>query len=220
MAAVKPPSRGFDRLSKVYDFLVALVYGRALRRAQTCFLERVPKGSRVLIVGGGTGWFLEELLKRTDLEKVTYVELSEGMLARSRERIEELGLPEAGQKIEWVHGTVHDLPEVAKYDLVCTLCFLDLFHGETLEAEVRALRKRMAGAGTWYFSDFRYADRWPMSWISRGLIWGMYRFFRLTCGIQAGRLGDFHGVLQQAGLEGVDRRTFYGGMLESVWYES
>lgn len=209
--------RGFDRLSKVYDLLVALVYGRALRKAQTCFLDRVKPGSRVLVVGGGTGWFLEALLQTEKVGLVTYVELSRGMLEKSRQRITER-LPEMLSKVEWVEGTVHDLPEEPAFDLVCTHCFLDLFEGKGLEREVMALQSRMERSGSWYFSDFRYVDKWPMSWISRVMIWGMYRFFRWTCGIQARRLPDFEDVFSRANLQVVERQLWYGGMISSKWY--
>ncbi len=212
-------AKGFDQLSRVYDFLVALVYGRALRRAQTCFLGKVEAGAKVIVVGGGTGWFLEALFRQAQPRQVIYVELSKGMLEKSRDRIMKR-LPEIANKVEWVHGTVHDLPDAAEFDLVCTHCFLDLFDGETLEREVKALRSRMRPKANWYFSDFHYAYKWPMNWISRMMIWGMYRFFRWTCGIQARRLGDFAGVLDGNGLKAEAQRFHYGGMLESVWYES
>ncbi len=208
---------GFDRLSKVYDLLVLLVFGRALQRAQTSFINKIKPGARVLVVGGGTGLFLEALLRKAQSVQITYVELSKRMLEKSRNRIER-SMPEMLNRVTWVHGTVHDLPETT-YDLICTHCFLDLFEGEELIQEIAALRMQMHPAGAWYFSDFNYVSGWPMSWISQSMIWGMYRFFRWTCGIRAGQLSDFPRLLKSVGLVMKDRRTYYGGMLESVWYE-
>ena len=193
-------SKGFDRLARGYDLLVALVYGRSLRKAQSYFLDRVEEGSEVLIVGGGTGWFLEALLRTGKVEKVTYIELSERMLSLSRDRIEKR-LPDQSDRVEWIQGTVHELSEQRSFDLVCTLCFLDLFQGEQLKREVMAIRKLLTDQGHWYFSDFCFAQRWPMSWISRGLIWIMYRFFRMLCGIPAGKLGDLPGAISSTGMQ-------------------
>ena len=48
---------GWDRIARIYDRLARLVYGRQIVRAQVDLLEHISPGSRVLIVGGGTGWF-------------------------------------------------------------------------------------------------------------------------------------------------------------------
>lgn len=218
MATPLASATGFDRLSKVYDRLAGLVYGKALRRAQTHFLSRIQEGSNVLVVGGGTGWFLEALLRTEAVQQVTYIELSAGMLQKSQERIQ-ANIPTAYAKVNWIHGTIQDVDASPQFDLVCTLCFLDLFAGDRLQAEVSQLHRRLKPDASWYFSDFRYADGWPMSWISRGMIWGMYRFFRWTCKIEAKRLGDFDGALEAIGFEAVERMETYGGMIEAVWYQ-
>ena len=218
MGSVNKSERGFDRLAKVYDLLVSLVYGRSLKNAQTHFLPQATKGAEVLVVGGGTGWFLEALLRETNNTSVTYVELSGEMLRKSQQRIQ-ARYPEGWERVTWIKGTTSDLDSELRYDLVCTHCFLDLFEGNRLQLEVARLRDHLKDGGAWYFSDFCYAGRWPMSWISRGLIWVMYRFFRWLCAIPAGRLGDFQSVLAAQGLTKRKRKTWFGGMVEAVWYQ-
>lgn len=215
--AVRPgrTASGFDRLARVYDRLAGLVYGRSLRRAQTCMLPHVKRGGEALVLGGGTGWFLEALLQNGPVARLCYVELSGKMLEISRERIRSR-FPEMEGKIEWVQGTVHDLEQEARFDLVCTHCFLDLFEGEALQREAEAIGKRMREDAQWYFSDFKVADRWPMRWISKALIWLMYRFFRLWAGIPAGRLGDFRGAMRKQGFEVEKQQEYFGGMIEAA----
>ena len=211
--ALEQQSKGFDRLARGYDLLVALVYGSSLRKAQSHYLDRVKEDSKVLIVGGGTGWFLEALLRTGKIAEVTYVELSGKMLSLSRERIEKR-LPQLLDRVEWIQGTVHDLPVGRSFDLVCTLCYLDLFEGEQLEREALSVRNRLSDKGNWYYSDFCFAKRWPMSWISRGLIWIMYRFFRMLCRIPAGKLENLSGAVAATGMESQGRKAWYGGMIE------
>lgn len=210
-------ARGFDRLSGVYDRLAGLVYGRSLRRAQTCMLGRLAAGKRILVVGGGTGWFLEALLREGRPEKVLYVELSEGMMGKSRERIRRMGL-EGEEVVEWHLGTLQEVKGGEKYDLVCTHCFLDLFEGERLLKEVDEIDRLLYDDAEWYFSDFRQVERGAMRWVSRLLIGTMYAFFRWFCGIQARRLGDFDGAIQGKGFEKAREETFFGGMIQAVWY--
>ena len=49
---------GFDKLTPYYDLLTRLVFGKAIINSQEQFLSLVRSGSRVLVVGGGTGKIL------------------------------------------------------------------------------------------------------------------------------------------------------------------
>ena len=48
---------GFNSIAPVYDALATLVFGRSIRNAQLCFLGDIGYRGKVLILGGGTGWF-------------------------------------------------------------------------------------------------------------------------------------------------------------------
>ena len=67
----------YDNSAAFYDQLSQMVFGKALIRAQLYLLQQVPPNSTVLIVGGGTGWILEELsnIHYSGLA-ITYVEIS------------------------------------------------------------------------------------------------------------------------------------------------
>ena len=70
-----------------YDLLARLVYGKALINAQVYLLEHIPENARVLIVGGGTGWILEELVRiHPSGLTITYVEIAPAMMALSKKR--------------------------------------------------------------------------------------------------------------------------------------
>ena len=77
----------YDRIARYYDTLSRLVFFRSQIKAQTDQLQVIPPGSRILIVGGGTGWILEEIAKvQASGLSITYVEISEEMLRLSKER--------------------------------------------------------------------------------------------------------------------------------------
>ena len=205
---------GYDGLAKGYDFLARIVYGNALRKAQTCFLTSLPPNADVLVVGGGSGWFLEQLLRISKPKFVLYVELSPKMLALAKARIAK-NCPSQLGKVEFVQGNVEDITEEGSYDVVVTHCLLDMFAGLQLQGIVRRLRRTLKNNGIWYFSDFRHAEKWPMSWISKVLIWMMYRFFKWWCDIPATRLPDFQAAFDLAGLEPKATKLFFGGMIQS-----
>jgi ubiquinone/menaquinone biosynthesis C-methylase UbiE len=77
----------FNNSAWFYDNLSRLVYGKALINAQVYLLQYIPTDSKILIVGGGTGWVLEELTKiHPSGLSITYVEVSANMMALSNKR--------------------------------------------------------------------------------------------------------------------------------------
>ena len=77
----------FNLIAPVYDFLAKMVFGSHLKKAQTIFLNQIKEGDRVLVVGGGTGWILEELNQLNKPIKVVYVEPSTKMMSLSKARL-------------------------------------------------------------------------------------------------------------------------------------
>lgn len=208
-------AKGFDRIAPIYDGLARLVYGSAIRRAQLFYLPQLSRGGEVLILGGGTGWFLAELLKAVEPTQVTYVDTSARMLQKSRARIEK-EVPALLGRVEFVHGDRRAVPPERRYDLICTHFYLDMFEGRALAEEVAALKARLRPNGRWLFADFRFPKRWPMSRIARILVWLMYRFFRLCCGIPAGRLENYEAALVDAGMDKLAKSDHYGRMIRGL----
>jgi ubiquinone/menaquinone biosynthesis C-methylase UbiE len=62
-------NKNFDFIAPYYDFLSKLIFGKRLRIAQTSLLSKIPRHQRILLVGGGTGWILPELLQICSLLK-------------------------------------------------------------------------------------------------------------------------------------------------------
>jgi SAM-dependent methyltransferase len=148
---------------------------------------------------------------------VRYVELSAKMLDLASQRIQDR-LPERHATVDFVQGRAEDEIWVGKYDLVLTHCLLDMFPQQALEAVVGQLQGVLKPDGRWYFSDFQIVRAWPMRWISHVLVWTMYRFFRLTCGIAATHLPDFEHAFQMQGLTEEAARLFWGGMIVARLY--
>ena len=97
---------GFDVIAPVYDGLATMVFGRAIRKAELHYLSEVREGSKVLVVGGGTGRLLADLLKINPNCQIWYVEASEAMVRIARSNIRKL--PNAN--VHFIHGTQTELP--------------------------------------------------------------------------------------------------------------
>ncbi|MCB2377716.1 class I SAM-dependent methyltransferase [Hymenobacter sp. BT635] len=201
---------GFDRVAAFYDPLARLVFGDALRQAQQAALAGLPTGrTQVLIIGGGTGWVLGEVLRRQPEAWVLYLEASAVMLAKSRETLLQLH-PQRAAQVEFRLGTEQALGPGESFDAIITFFFLDLFAPERLRAILRRLNEARRPAAPWLVADFRPAR--PL-W-QRVLLSMMYSFFRLTTGISGRHMPDLALELGALGLQRRQQTLFFHGMAE------
>lgn len=206
---------GFDRMAAFYDPLARLVFGRALLRAQQAALAAgLPAGApRVLVVGGGTGWVLLEVLRRRPQARVLYLEAAPNMLARARARLARQR-PAAAAQVEFRVGTEAALTPADTFEAVVTFFVLDLFEPARLRQLMARLDAARRPAAPWLLADFAV----PHTGWQRALLAVMYWFFRLTTGIGARTLPPLPAELARLGLRQAYEARFFGGMVEaSVW---
>lgn len=199
----------FDRIAFCYDLLVKLVFGKSLARAQSAHLHLIKSEGRVLILGGGTGLILQQVLAQAENTRIDYVEASYEMLKRAKSRVEE------NPKVNFVHGTHEDIPAV-DYDFIITPFVLDVFEADALMEVSLLLRDKLSEAGMLLCTDFGQTNRWYY----RLLVWLMHRFFRLTTRLRSGELQDIPIALQRSGFNEVKKKTWKGGLLFSGIYEN
>ncbi|GAB2540753.1 class I SAM-dependent methyltransferase [Spirosoma aerophilum] len=210
---VKPPPGGnFNWIAPLYDGLAFVVFGHQLKRAQIAYLNRIPVGASVLIVGGGTGWLLEQVLRHCQPGQVVYLETSAQMVARASQRILKKMVPGS---VDFRVGDEHRLRPGEQFDVIMTPFVLDLFSESTLlDQFIPSLLTTLNPTGLWSVTDFVNP---PSAW-QKALLWFMIRFFRLTAGIEARKLVDWQQCLNKSGLRSMDRQSRVGGMVSAeVW---
>ena len=203
---------GFDRVAWCYDALAGVVFGPAQRRAQRAALAGLPAGApHLLILGGGTGWVLLEVLRRRPQATVLYLEASPRMLARARARLAR-ECPAAAHQVEFRHGTQAMLAPAEQFDSIVTFFVLDCLALPELPKALAQLRLALRPGATWLLADFRPARR-GWRWLLLKL---MYAFFRLTTGLRASELPALRPALAHLGLEARNYGTYFGGAIEAV----
>ena len=203
---------GFDRVAWCYDALAGLVFGRALKKAQSAALAGLPAGTpHVLILGGGTGWVLVEVLRRRPQATILYLEASPKMLNLARARLHR-EYPEAVPQVEFRHGTQAALSPAEDFDVIVTFFVLDCLASADVASALARLRAALRPGSSWRLADFRRVER---GW-QRALLALMYTFFRLTTGLRARELPDLHPALTRLGLRAAGFGTFFGGAVEAV----
>lgn len=199
--------KGFDSLVGIYDWMVSLVFGSTIRRAQIALVEQVADNKEWLIIGGGTGWILEEIFKVHQNASITYVEASQKMIDRAKKR-------EVKGRVNYVLGSIDQLPEQVQYNVVLTAFFWDMFQTNQAIRIKSLINQKIKKDAIWLLADFKNTDIW---W-QKILVKTMYSFFRSTCRIEASELPDFDQIFNKEEHKVQFQQIYYYGMIESTAY--
>src|SRR6195952_3766612 len=199
----------YDNSAWFYDRLSQVVYGRALIWSQVYLLGYIPAGSRVLIVGGGTGWILEEIAKlQPSGLKLTYVEISAKMMALSRKR------DAGGNEVVFINDAVENAQLKDEFDVVITPFLFDNFTEETLQKVFAHIHASLKAGALWLNADFHISGKW---W-QRILLSSMLLFFRIICRIEAKKLPDIDGVFERYHYKIAQEKSFFGDFIVARVY--
>jgi ubiquinone/menaquinone biosynthesis C-methylase UbiE len=200
----------YDNAALFYDKLSRLIFGEALIRSQVYLLPFIPAGANILIVGGGTGWILEEIAKvhPSGLD-ITYVELSAKMTALSRKR--KVG----DNQLVFVNDAIENVRLDADYDVVITPFLFDNFTEGNLPEVFGHIHQALKQNGLWLCTDFQITGAlWQ-----KALLKSMYLFFKLLCGIETTKLPDITTQFAKHGYKKKSAKTFFADFMMSTQYQ-
>ena len=83
--ACSTPSQGFACRAAAF---AVVFFGNAIWRSQKYFIPTLSGFKNVLILGGGTGKILVELMKHKTGQHYFYVDLSDKMILKTKKRIQ------------------------------------------------------------------------------------------------------------------------------------
>ncbi len=199
----------FDSVAWCYDFLSSLVFGDKIKKSQTVLFQHINDNSKVLIIGGGTGWVILELMQAKKVSRIDYIELSEKMLQKARS----ISQTDKNIMLNFIHGDENSIPEGETYDIVISFYFLDLFQKERLEKVISKLVNGLRLEGKLLLADFNVSSPSPL--LHKLLVKTMYLFFSLTCRIETKKLIDPRPLLNSYNLHSCYRTSFFNGLIVS-----
>ncbi|WP_339608914.1 methyltransferase domain-containing protein [uncultured Roseivirga sp.] len=197
----------FDLIAPVYDGLAKVVFGRNLKKIQTHFLPLIPENANVLIIGGGTGWIINELFNTGFKGRLTYVETSEKMISLSKKNC-------VKDSVNFIHGDESVLPLGQKYDVIITNFFLDVFSEPRLDQVMTTLSEKLDKNGIWICSDFQNTGRFS----HQLLLWLMFRFFKITSKLESKSLLNFDLKFKKISHSRSENFTLMNGLIFSSVY--
>jgi ubiquinone/menaquinone biosynthesis C-methylase UbiE len=200
----------YDNSAPFYDGLSRLVFGKTLIKAQVYLLQFIPAKAKILIIGGGTGWILEEIAKvhPTGLT-ITYVEISANMTGLSRKR------NTGSNNVTFINDAVENVLLQIDYDVVITPFLFDNFTEETLPGLFDHIHPALKPRGAWLCTDYQVTGKlWQ-----KALLKSMYLFFKLLCGIDTTTLPDFDAQFAKHGYKKKSAKTFFANFILSTQYQ-
>jgi len=159
-----------------------MVFGNTVKKAQIDMLSYIPANSSVVIIGGGTGWIIDEITKIHPAGlKIIYVDSSSKMIELSKKRNLNKNL------FEFIQAPIENVILTGqKYDVIITPFLFDGFSQSKCKSVFEQLESYLKKGGLWLYSDFYLYDK--SKYWQKIMIRLMYMFFRLTCKIEATKL--------------------------------
>jgi len=192
-----------------YDHLSRLIYGNAIIRSQIYLLSHISANRNILIVGGGTGWILEEITRTHPPGlNITYVEMSARMMALSHKR--DIG----GNSVIFINDAIENVKHQTVYDVVLTPFLFDNFTEQTLQKVFDHIHNYLKSGGIWLNTDFHLTGKWWQKLLLRS----MFIFFRLICDIEASKLPGIQQCFEHFGYISIDQKSFFGDFIVSTAY--
>ena len=190
-------STGFDKLAPWYGILESLLFGPRLQQMRCAYLDQLADVGTVLLIGEGTGLFLERLLKVNPEATVAVVESSAEMIDRCRNRVPS----EDCRRVTFHKSTLLEFESVQRFDALCTFFFWDCFEENQLRIMLPAISKFQKPESFWIDVDFfeTSKDAPGINLFHFLLMRMLYGFFGLATGIEARRVVEIEPIAGQNG---------------------
>jgi ubiquinone/menaquinone biosynthesis C-methylase UbiE len=206
-------TNNYDAIAGSYDFLSRLVFSRAQVNAQVDLLSYIPSHASVLIVGGGTGWILEEIAKiHTSGLKIVYVEISSKMLDRAKKR--RCG----SNQVEFVHSNIEDYRATQMFDVIHTAFLFDNFGQSRAGWVFHLLFKHLRPSGLWLYTDFKIEPGKGSGW-KKAMLDLMYSFFGTIAHVEARKMPAMERIFESNGCVIIGYQQYYKGFIESIIFQ-
>lgn len=173
----------FNKIAHFYDDLKQIVFGNKLHVAECYFLHNITSGSNVLIIGGGTGDYLIEILKLKMVNSIVFLDLSSKMIELCKQKVRNIN-PDWLLIIDFRIGSIEMVKDDEFFNVICTNFFLDMFSNKSLSEILPRLHKRLVKNGKWQYTDFQNSS----NLYNQILLKFMYLFFGYMCKIEASKL--------------------------------
>ena len=201
----------YNSIAGSYDTLSRIVFQRSIIKAQQYLIEFITDNNKVLLVGGGTGWILEEIskMKRKNIS-VVYVEKSSKMIELSKKRNYK------NIKVDFIQAAIETYKTDERFDVIITPFLFDNFIEKRIQYVFKKLDELLKQKGFWLYADFVNDKTNKKAW-QQYLLKTMYLFFRLTAKIETQELIDMRAYFIEKYVL-ISQQLYYKHFIQAIAY--
>jgi|GEM_PF-1585827 ubiquinone/menaquinone biosynthesis C-methylase UbiE len=209
---------GFDRITFIYDVMTRLLSFNRINKSQLAFLSQLSTQQTCLILGGGTGYFLQKLLEQNKTIHIIYVDASAKMISAAQQRIAK-ELPEVVQRVTFICNGVEEFV-FGKYDIIVCNYFLDVFDEMYADLLIQKFQHALSEEGLLYITDFTVPDKKGIiQWCTKAGLKVLYLFFKWVTSLPAKHLPPIESLLFKNNFMLFKSATFFKGVLKCSLYK-
>ncbi len=203
----------YDKIANQYDVLSRLVFFKSQVSAQIAQLKHIQSGNSILIVGGGTGWILEEIAVIFPAGlKIVYVEISAKMMVLSCAR------DYKNNVVEFINLGIEDYHTDIKFDVILTPFLFDNFSKSRIDIVFNKLNRYLKDQGLWLMVDFYLSEKGEKLW-KKLLIKSVYLFFEMLSIVEAKNLIEMNPYFMKQDYKRLEEKYYYGNLIKAVIYQ-
>ena len=213
MIETKKIGKGYDRVSRIYDRTVNVVFGKSIDVFQAKSISSLNRSKHTLILGGGSGRILLQALDANQSAFFTYFEASQNMLDLSRQRVSET----EKSRIRFIQSLDES---IGNFDTVILPFVLDCYRKESIKSLLEQIINRCEADCEFLVVDFSKSYDAPFlsKRLHSFLIWMLYQFFFNIGATETKTLPNIDAVLSFSGLQKKSEKVLYSGWISaSQW---
>ena len=210
-------TQSYDPIAFGYDFIAGLFSFNQINKSQLAFVSHLSTQATCLILGGGSGYFLQKLLEENETIHVTYVDASVKMIASAQKRIAK-NLPDELHRVTFICKLVEDF-EFDSYDVIVCNYFLDLFDDVYVTQLIKQFKQYLNKDGLLYITDFSLSEKGFMHWSGKVGLKILYLFFKWTTNLPTQNLPAIDAIVKQKGFYILNVKSFFKGLLKCTIYK-
>ena len=204
-------TNNYDLIASWYDCLSRMVFLKSQVNAQKEQLSFIKNHQKILIIGGGTGWILEEIAKTHQNLQITFVEISANMIQLAKQKKCDKN------QVTFVNLPIENFTDEESYDVIITAFLFDNFARNRAEMVFEKLHHRLKEKGLWLFSDFsnqHTTKRWQFMFLKT-----MYFFFKKIAQVEAKELVDMYPYFIKKNYSVLQKKQYYGSFIDAIVFE-
>ena len=213
----KQHNASFYHIAFFYDALARIASLNQINKSQLTFLSHLSTQSQCLILGGGTGHFLQKLLEENKTIHVTYVDASVKMIESAQKRIAK-NLPNELHRIIIISACVEDFI-FENYDLIICNYFLDLFDDAYVTLLIERFKQHLNKDALLYITDFTIPEKGFIHWSTNAGLKILYKFFKWTTNLPTQKLPAIDTIVRGKGFCVLNTESFLKGILKCTVYK-